>query len=63
MRSMIFVKLLAMAALVGCSVPIKSTLDTAQSECAEMKAIIKNVDGLESVVIKCTWNEEVQTWD
>lgn len=62
MKNMIFVISLGMVVAVGCSTPIKDTLETAQTECNLMKATIKNVDGLESVTIRCTWEEPLETW-
>ncbi len=62
MKNMTSVILLVMVVAVGCNTPIKDTLETAQTECNLMKATIKNVDGLESVTIRCTWEQPLETW-
>lgn len=62
MKSMTFVTLLGMVVLVGCSTSIKTTLETAQQECQQVRATIKNVQGEESVIIRCTWEEQQETW-
>lgn len=67
MKNMIFVTLLGMVVLAGCSstppiVPIESTLNTAQEQCTQVKALITNKGGIEGVTIKCTWFDEVDVW-
>ena len=65
MLNMMYVKSLAVVVLVvlsGCATSIQSTLQTAQAECEEVKAIITNKDGTEGITIRCTWTEETSEW-
>jgi len=64
MWNMMYVRSLVLAALVGlsgCATSIQSTLQTAQQECQEIKALITNKDGNEGISIRCSWTED--TWD